>query len=184
MLETIREFAAEQSTRVGRRGSATEASRRVPQRSRGYARAHPRGGRSGCDLSDTTSRSPSTTTSGPRSTGRSTADPVLGLRLATALENYWISYGPFEASRMFEELVARADDMPDDLEALATRCRGDFAIFTDDRRRGLQLYEESLEQYRRSRGRAWTSRFSSTASATISLSSARWSAAALRRRAA
>ncbi len=77
------------------------------------------------------------------------ADPVLALRLATALENFWISHSPFEASRMFEELVARADDMPDDLEALTTRCRGDFAIFTDDRRRGLQLYEESLEQYRR-----------------------------------
>ena len=77
------------------------------------------------------------------------ADPVLALRLATALENFWISHSPFEASRIFEELVARADDMPDDLEALTTRCRGDFAIFTDDRRRGLQLYEESLEQYRR-----------------------------------
>ena len=77
------------------------------------------------------------------------ADPVLGLRLATALENYWISHSPFEASRMFEELVERADDMPDDLEALTTRCRGGFAIMTDDRRRGLQLYEESLRQYRR-----------------------------------
>ena len=77
------------------------------------------------------------------------ADPVLGLRLATALENYWNSHSPFEASRMFEELVERADDMPHDLEALTTRCRGDFAIFTDDHRRGLELYEESLAQYQR-----------------------------------
>ena len=77
------------------------------------------------------------------------ADPVLGLRLATALENYWISHSPFEASRMFEELVEQADDMPDDLEALTTRCRGSFALMTGDRRLGLQLYEESLRQYRR-----------------------------------
>ena len=77
------------------------------------------------------------------------ADPVLGLRLATALENYWISHSPFEASRMFEELVEQADDMPDDLEALTTRCRGSFALMTDDRRLGLELYEESLRQYRR-----------------------------------
>ena len=54
------------------------------------------------------------------------ADPVLGLRLATALENFWISHSPFEASRMFEELVERADDMPHDLEALTTRCRGEL----------------------------------------------------------
>jgi predicted ATPase len=78
------------------------------------------------------------------------ADPVLGLRLATTLENFWISYSPFEAQRMFEELVERIDDMPLELEAMATRCRGNFAIFTDGpKERGLQLYEESLRQYQR-----------------------------------
>ncbi len=77
------------------------------------------------------------------------SDPVLGLRLATTLENFWISYSPFEASRMFEELVERIDHTPPELEALATRCRGNFAFFTNERQRGLQLYEESLRQYRR-----------------------------------
>ena len=77
------------------------------------------------------------------------ADPVLGLRLATSFETFWISYSPFEASRMFEELVGRIDDLPLDLEALATRCRGNFAIFTGDREHGHELYEESLSQYQR-----------------------------------
>ena len=77
------------------------------------------------------------------------ADPVLGLRLATTLENFWISYRPFESGRMFEELVERIDHMPLELQALATRCRGNFAIFTGERDRGYQLYDESLRQYRR-----------------------------------
>jgi predicted ATPase/class 3 adenylate cyclase len=77
------------------------------------------------------------------------ADPVLGLWLATALENFWISYSPFEAGRIFDELVERIDDVPPELKALATRCRGNFAIFTGRRELGLQLYEESLDQYRR-----------------------------------
>jgi hypothetical protein len=50
---------------------------------------------------------------------------------------------------MFDELVERIDEMPADLEALATRCRGNFAIFTGDPEGGIRLYEESLDQYRR-----------------------------------
>jgi predicted ATPase/class 3 adenylate cyclase len=76
-------------------------------------------------------------------------DPVLALRLATTLENFWVSYSPFEASRMFEELVDRAGDAPPELLALATRCRGNLAIFTGDVDLGLQLYEDSLSQYDR-----------------------------------
>jgi tetratricopeptide (TPR) repeat protein len=39
--------------------------------------------------------------------------------------------------------------MPADLEALATRCRANCANLTGDHERSLQLYEESLDQYRR-----------------------------------
>ena len=77
------------------------------------------------------------------------ADPVLALRLATTLENFWVSYSPFEASRMFDELVERVDDAPPELEALATRCRGNLGIFTGGVARGLQLYDESLSRYER-----------------------------------
>ena len=77
------------------------------------------------------------------------ADALLGVQLATSLETFWNSYSPYEASRMFEELVQRVEEMPADLEALATRCRANFAVFTGDGERGIQLYEESLDQYRR-----------------------------------
>jgi tetratricopeptide (TPR) repeat protein len=76
------------------------------------------------------------------------ADPLLGLRLATSLEMFWNSYSPFEASRMFEDLVGGITGMPGDLEALATRCRANFAVMTGDHERAIQLYEESLDQYR------------------------------------
>jgi len=77
------------------------------------------------------------------------SDPVLGLRLAATLENFWISTSQFEAKRMFEELIERAADVPPDLEALVTRCRGNFETFVGESERGLQLYEEALGQYRR-----------------------------------
>ena len=136
------------STRVGRRGSAAEASRRVPRDLAATLGLTLEGVEAGATQRYDVAIAEHDNARGAIDWALE-ADPVLALRLATALENFWISHSPFEASRMFEELVARADDMPDDLEALTTRCRGDFAIFTDDRRRGLQLYEESLEQYRR-----------------------------------
>jgi predicted ATPase/class 3 adenylate cyclase len=77
------------------------------------------------------------------------ADPLLALRLATTLENFWVSYSPYEASRMFDEIVERVDDAPPELEALAARCLGNLGIFTGGVARGLQLYEESLSQYER-----------------------------------
>jgi tetratricopeptide (TPR) repeat protein len=77
------------------------------------------------------------------------ADPVLALRLATTLENFWGSYSPYEASRMFDELEERVDDAPPELEALAARCRGNLTIFTGGVERGLQLYEDSLTRYER-----------------------------------
>jgi predicted ATPase len=77
------------------------------------------------------------------------ADPLLGLRLATSLEMFWNSYSPFEAQRLFEELIGRVGDMPVDLEALATRCRANVAVMTGDQERGIRYYEESLDQYQR-----------------------------------
>jgi predicted ATPase len=76
-------------------------------------------------------------------------DPLLALRLATTLENFWVSYSPFEARRMFDELVERSEDAPPELQALAIRCQGNLAIFTGQAERGVQLYEDSLSRYRR-----------------------------------
>jgi predicted ATPase/class 3 adenylate cyclase len=74
-------------------------------------------------------------------------DPVLGLRLAAALENFWVSYSPFEAKRLFEVLTAAAGDVPPDLRALATRCRGNLEVMTGSLEPGLALYEASLRLY-------------------------------------
>ena len=61
-------------------------------------------------------------------------DPVLALRVACSLENFWVSYSPFEAKRMFDELDTLAVDAPADLRALATRSRGNLHAMTGDDR--------------------------------------------------
>ncbi|MBA3376635.1 MAG: adenylate/guanylate cyclase domain-containing protein [Actinobacteria bacterium] len=76
-------------------------------------------------------------------------DPELGLRIASALENFWVSYSPFDAERIFEELEERVGETASpELRALATRNRGNLSIMTGHLDAGLRLYEQSLELYR------------------------------------
>jgi non-specific serine/threonine protein kinase len=75
-------------------------------------------------------------------------DPVLGLRLATALESFWVSHSPFEAKRLFAELAGRADDVPPPLAALVTRCRANLAYMTGDLEEAMALYREAARLYR------------------------------------
>jgi predicted ATPase/class 3 adenylate cyclase len=76
------------------------------------------------------------------------ADPELGLRLATSLENFWISHSPHDALRWFDELVEHARDLPEDLWAFVPRFRGNVLIVTGERDRGIDAYRTSLERYR------------------------------------
>jgi predicted ATPase/DNA-binding SARP family transcriptional activator len=85
---------------------------------------------------------------------RDAGEAELGLRLATLLENYWVSSGsPAEGRRRIEELLELPADVPDALHALALRTRANCAIFMGDDDEGLAGYEASLEAYRRIGGR-------------------------------
>jgi predicted ATPase/class 3 adenylate cyclase len=75
------------------------------------------------------------------------ADVELALRIATALENFWVSVSPFAAERIFAELAARVGDGPPDLLAHLTRCRANLAVMTGATAQGLELYDESLRRY-------------------------------------
>jgi predicted ATPase/class 3 adenylate cyclase len=75
------------------------------------------------------------------------AEPELALRIALALENFWLAYNPFEAARFIGELAELADGPPD-LRAPTARCLGNLAAIADDIGRGLELYERSLDLYR------------------------------------
>ncbi len=75
-------------------------------------------------------------------------EPELGLRLALALENFWMTSDPFEGRRWVEALLARAPNVGPWLHAFALRALGNSAAFTGDRERGVELYEQSLAEFR------------------------------------
>jgi predicted ATPase/class 3 adenylate cyclase len=68
----------------------------------------------------------------------------LGLRLAVALENWWITTDASESVRWFERLLALPDDIPAALLAGAMRSLGNAATVLDDPA-GEHFFAESLE---------------------------------------
>ncbi len=76
------------------------------------------------------------------------ADPELGLRLAIALEQFWVAH-PFEGVRRFAMLLARGVDIPLELRARGLRCYGGCLTLSGDSVRAKVEYEQSLELYER-----------------------------------
>jgi non-specific serine/threonine protein kinase len=72
----------------------------------------------------------------------------VGLKLATSLEQFWVSSLPFEGARWFEELLSVAPDLPLDLRARALRAFGGSVYIVGEFERGRSLYDESLALYR------------------------------------
>ncbi|MDQ2983001.1 MAG: adenylate/guanylate cyclase domain-containing protein [Actinomycetota bacterium] len=75
-------------------------------------------------------------------------DPVLGLQLVVALEQFWVAIGPHEGIDRLEELFAAAGDVPPGLHARAVRVLGGMYYITGQFDRGTELSEESLEEFR------------------------------------
>jgi predicted ATPase/class 3 adenylate cyclase len=76
------------------------------------------------------------------------ADPELALAIAVRLENFWVTRSPFEGRRLFGLLLEELDDIPLDLRALCVRCLANTLVITGERERGLTLYEQSVDLYR------------------------------------
>jgi predicted ATPase/class 3 adenylate cyclase len=72
----------------------------------------------------------------------------LGLRLAVALEQFWVIADPFEGVRRFGALLARAQDVDPVLRARALRCLGGCTFISGDYEGAQQLMEQSLELFR------------------------------------
>ena len=75
-------------------------------------------------------------------------DAELGLRLATALGAFWVPRDPFEGMRWFDDLFARAADVPPDVRARALLAQGGLVFIAGEFDRGTQIYEQSLDEYR------------------------------------
>jgi predicted ATPase/class 3 adenylate cyclase len=71
----------------------------------------------------------------------------LGLRLAVALENFWVTADPVEGRRWLDALLPLAHDVSPELHALAIRCVGNSCVLEGDPY-GLEMYEQSLAEFR------------------------------------
>ena len=70
----------------------------------------------------------------------------LGLRLAVALDHYWVATDPFEGARWCAALLEAG--VPPGLRARALRTYGGLLFIVGEFERGEHLYEESLAQCR------------------------------------
>jgi predicted ATPase/class 3 adenylate cyclase len=76
------------------------------------------------------------------------ADPVLGLRLAIALEQFWVTQAPYEGARRVQALLDEAADVTDAVRARAIRVLGGMTWMVGEFDRGTELYRQSLELFR------------------------------------
>ncbi|HEX2090531.1 MAG TPA: adenylate/guanylate cyclase domain-containing protein [Actinomycetota bacterium] len=74
-------------------------------------------------------------------------DPELGLRLAVALENFWITNDPSEGARRFAALLSRADDIDISLKAKALRDYGATVDVAGDYDKAADLYGQSQQLF-------------------------------------
>jgi predicted ATPase len=72
----------------------------------------------------------------------------LGLRLAIALEQFWVAAGPYEGARRVQAYLDRAEDLSDVVRARAIRVLGGMIFMTGDFDRGDELMRQSLELFR------------------------------------
>ena len=76
-------------------------------------------------------------------------DPVLGLEVAVALEEYWVIRDPVEGASWAERLLASAPDAPPELRAAGLRALGGTFDIVGERERAAPCYRESLELFER-----------------------------------
>ncbi len=75
-------------------------------------------------------------------------DPLLGLSLMAALEQFWVTNSPRESVRRLTDLLAAATDAPPDARARALRDLGGCTEVSGDWRAAGEYYQQSLDLYR------------------------------------
>jgi predicted ATPase/DNA-binding SARP family transcriptional activator len=75
-------------------------------------------------------------------------DPLLGLELAISLEQFWVASSPHEGMQRLEALLGRADPVPLELRARALRDLGGTTEVSGDIERAALAYDESLKLFK------------------------------------
>ena len=76
------------------------------------------------------------------------ADPPVALRLAAALDAFWVVTDPFEGMRWYASLLEKAKDAPAEVRARALLAYGGSANPAGDDALAHRLYQESHDLYR------------------------------------
>ena len=74
-------------------------------------------------------------------------DPTLGLQIAVALEQFWVTHSPFEGVRRFELLLERTTEAPPELRGRALRALGGSSNFAGEHGRAERAYGEGLRLF-------------------------------------
>jgi len=78
------------------------------------------------------------------------ADEIeLAMRLAVALEQYWVTTSPAEGTRLLMELLERRKDVPAELRVRAIRALQGATYIVGDFETGTRYAEQALAEYRR-----------------------------------
>jgi predicted ATPase len=75
-------------------------------------------------------------------------DHVLAVELIVALENFWASYAPDEGRDRLAAIFPGGEPLPDALHAAALRARGSTTYRSGDYDEGVRWYERSLDAFR------------------------------------
>ncbi len=143
MLETIREFAADELARAGERD---DLRRRHAEHFLGLIEPMDVSVHSDDDQRLRFGRLEHDNVRAALTWSLETGRVDLGLRLAVALEPFW-AVAPFEGMRWFEELLQAAPDAPLDLRARALRGYGGAANPAGDDELAERLYQESYDAF-------------------------------------
>jgi predicted ATPase len=76
------------------------------------------------------------------------ADLSFAVRIASSLENFWVTHDPQEGIRRFDAFLERGNELPPELRAAAHRCRGNVRVWAGDRSGGVDDYEAALGGFR------------------------------------
>jgi predicted ATPase len=148
MLETIREFAAEQLAESGERDAialrhaefflryARSLGLSIESIARGVAQDHRGGVREAGNF-----RAALTWALG-------TSHVAVAARLAVALENFWVTQDAAEGVRWFTAIFEHEDELPPDALAPAVRGLGSAAAISGDSETGRAAYRRALGLYR------------------------------------
>ena len=144
MLETIREFALEQLDTGGEadaiRRRHADAALALAESANLTVEAHAAGRRARYEI-----------VMPEQANIRAALDWLMGadetelaMRLAVALEEYWVTTSPSEGTRLFTELLERRTEVPPELCVRATRCLGGVTYIVATHRNSLLRFVDRL----------------------------------------